>query len=193
VTRLGEFSLLGDCFSKITVAARFFGYSFPWKKLWINFDKKCVVLHFGRFFTNSSGVDVMNNLWSQFSAIFDNFRRKKLAFFSETNVLINFFLQNLALFWVKNANFFADFFGENIQKIMTSVPGSFGFNLFSHYSAAPLWASYWLRRPEYWVPYVQAGWPDEFVKKIAQNVAQLIFWQNYCTALLWKEVGFIRI
>jgi hypothetical protein len=25
------------------------------------------------------------------------------------------------LFWVKNANFFAEFFGENIEKIITSV------------------------------------------------------------------------
>jgi hypothetical protein len=32
-------------------------------------------------------------------------------------------LHNLALFWVKNANFFAKFFGENILKIITSVPG----------------------------------------------------------------------
>jgi hypothetical protein len=31
--------------------------------------------------------------------------------------------QNLALFWVKNANFFAKLFGENILKIITSVPG----------------------------------------------------------------------
>jgi hypothetical protein len=31
-------------------------------------------------------------------------------------------LHNLALFWVKNANFFADCFGENIFKIITSVP-----------------------------------------------------------------------
>jgi hypothetical protein len=51
-------------------------------------------------------------LWSQFSAIFPNFG-KKLAFFLNINVMINFF-QNLALFWVKNANFFAKFFGENI-------------------------------------------------------------------------------
>jgi hypothetical protein len=43
-------------------------------------------------------------LWSQFSAIFDNFRRKKLAFFSKTNVMMKL-LNNLALFWVKNANF----------------------------------------------------------------------------------------
>jgi hypothetical protein len=33
------------------------------------------------------------------------------------------FFQNLALFWVKNANNFAKFFGENILKIITSVPG----------------------------------------------------------------------
>jgi hypothetical protein len=31
-------------------------------------------------------------------------------------------LHNLALFGVKNANFFAEFFGENILKIITSVP-----------------------------------------------------------------------
>jgi hypothetical protein len=32
-------------------------------------------------------------------------------------------LHNLALFQVKNANFFAKIFGENILKIITSVPG----------------------------------------------------------------------
>jgi hypothetical protein len=41
------------------------------------------------------------------------FPAKKLAFVFNTNVTINFF-QNLALFRVKNANFFAKFFGENI-------------------------------------------------------------------------------
>jgi hypothetical protein len=53
--------------------------------------------------------------------IFCNFRQfsaKKLAFFSKTNVTIKIF-HNLALFRVKNANFFA----ENIFKIITSVPG----------------------------------------------------------------------
>jgi hypothetical protein len=35
------------------------------------------------------------------------------------------FFQNLALFRVQNANFFANFFGENILKIMTSVPECF--------------------------------------------------------------------
>jgi hypothetical protein len=44
---------------------------------------------------------------------FSQFSAKKLAFFSKTNVMINFF-QSLALFWVKNANFFAKVFGENI-------------------------------------------------------------------------------
>jgi hypothetical protein len=38
---------------------------------------------------------------------------KKLAFFSKTNVMIKI-LHNLALFGVKNANFIAEFFGENI-------------------------------------------------------------------------------
>jgi hypothetical protein len=49
---------------------------------------------------------------------FGQFSAKKLAFFSKTNVMIKN-LHNLALFWVKNANFFC----ENIFKIITSVPG----------------------------------------------------------------------
>jgi hypothetical protein len=87
-------------------------------------------------------------LWSQFSAIFDKFRRKDLVFFSKTNVMITIFcdfwqistkklavfsktnvmikiLHNLALFRVKHASFFADFFGENIFKIITSVTYTF--------------------------------------------------------------------
>jgi hypothetical protein len=40
---------------------------------------------------------------------FCQFSAKKLAFFSKTNVMIKI-LHNLALFWVKNANFFAIFF-----------------------------------------------------------------------------------
>jgi hypothetical protein len=47
---------------------------------------------------------------------------EKLAFFSKTNIMITY-VKKLALFSVKNANFFAEFFGENISKIITSVPG----------------------------------------------------------------------
>jgi hypothetical protein len=47
---------------------------------------------------------------------------KKFAFFSKTSVVINF-LQKLAVVRAKNAKIFAKFFGENILKIMTSVPG----------------------------------------------------------------------
>jgi hypothetical protein len=36
-----------------------------------------------------------------------------LAFFSKSNVMNNFF-QKLAVVWAKIANFFANFFGENI-------------------------------------------------------------------------------
>jgi hypothetical protein len=43
-----------------------------------------------------------------------------LAFLSKTNVKIKI-LHNLALFCVKNAIFCAEFFGENILKIITSV------------------------------------------------------------------------
>jgi hypothetical protein len=60
-------------------------------------------------------------LWSQFSAIFPNFRRKNWRF-SQKPMLWSQFLQKLAVVWAKNANFFAKFFGENILKIITSVP-----------------------------------------------------------------------
>jgi hypothetical protein len=43
------------------------------------------------------------------------FGEKIGVFLKETNVMIKI-LQNLALFRVKNANFFANFFGENIFK-----------------------------------------------------------------------------
>jgi hypothetical protein len=36
-----------------------------------------------------------------------------------------FFKKKLALFPVKNANFFAECFGENILKIIASVPGGY--------------------------------------------------------------------
>jgi hypothetical protein len=56
-------------------------------------------------------------LWSQFSAIFAYFRRKNGVFLKIQ--CYDKKLQNLALFRVKNANCF----GENILKIITSVPG----------------------------------------------------------------------
>jgi hypothetical protein len=55
-----------------------------------------------------------------FVRFFSNFRRKIGVFF-KYHVMIKF-VQNLALFCVKNANFFAKFFGENILKIITSIP-----------------------------------------------------------------------
>jgi hypothetical protein len=54
------------------------------------------------------GVDVMITIFCDFS----QFSAKKLAFFSNTNVMIKI-LHNLALFRVKNAIFFAEIFGEN--------------------------------------------------------------------------------
>jgi hypothetical protein len=59
--------------------------------------------------TGWPGVDVMITIFCDFSL----FSPKKLAFFSKTNVMIKI-LHNLALFWDKNANFFAEFFGKNI-------------------------------------------------------------------------------
>jgi hypothetical protein len=51
-------------------------------------------------------------LWSQFSAIFDNFQRKNGVFLK--NQCYDQIFHNLALFWVKNANLVAEFFCENI-------------------------------------------------------------------------------
>jgi hypothetical protein len=64
---------------------------------------------------------------------FGQFSAKKMAFFSKTNVRIHF-LHNLALFWVKNAIFFAKFFGENIQTIITSVPAQSNFRKLSFFN-----------------------------------------------------------
>jgi hypothetical protein len=58
---------------------------------------------------STPGVDVMITIFCDFCQI----SAKKLAFFSKTPILWSQFLQKLALFWVKNANFFAEFFGEN--------------------------------------------------------------------------------
>jgi hypothetical protein len=68
-------------------------------------------------------VDVMITIFCDFRS----FSAKKLSFFSKTNVMIKI-LRNLALFWVKNAIFSADFFGENIEKIITSVPDRVNFH-----------------------------------------------------------------
>jgi hypothetical protein len=46
---------------------------------------------------------------------------EKIGVFLKTNVMIKF-LQKVAAVWAKNANIFAKFFGENILKIITSVP-----------------------------------------------------------------------
>jgi hypothetical protein len=53
-------------------------------------------------------------------AYFPQFWRK--YWFLKINAMIKF-LQKLAVIRAKNANFFAKNFGENILKIITSVPG----------------------------------------------------------------------
>jgi hypothetical protein len=52
------------------------------------------------------GVDVMITIFCDFR----QFLAKKLVFFSKTNFMTEV-LHNLALSWVKNANFAAEFFG----------------------------------------------------------------------------------
>jgi hypothetical protein len=60
-------------------------------------------------------------LWSQFSAIFPNFWRKNWRF-RKTNVMIKFF-SKFSFVLSQKRQFLANFFGENILKIITSVPG----------------------------------------------------------------------
>jgi hypothetical protein len=76
----------------------------------------------GWLLANNSGVDVMITFFGNFS----QFSAKKLAFFSQKPMLWSQFLQKLAVVWAKSANIFAKFFGENILKIITSVPGHTG-------------------------------------------------------------------
>jgi hypothetical protein len=86
------------------------GFVYKQSKLnWIPGGTQCWKLNATQFVRFEPGVDVMITIFCDFS----QFSAKKLAFFSETNVMINFF-QNLVLFWFQNANFFAKFFGENI-------------------------------------------------------------------------------
>jgi hypothetical protein len=65
----------------------------------------------GDFFTNSSGVDVMIKIFCDFP----QFSAKKLAFFSKFSFVLS-----------PKRHLFAKFFGENILKIITSVPGPLG-------------------------------------------------------------------
>jgi hypothetical protein len=51
-------------------------------------------------------------------------------------------LQKLALFCVKNANIFAKFSGENILKIITSVPDWANFRLLGHRFLLALFENY---------------------------------------------------
>jgi hypothetical protein len=84
-------------------------------KLWQNDNIHYLSNHnfFGESFIKDQLSDQGPMLWSQFSAIFDNFWWKNWRF-SQKPMLWCYFLHNLALFWVKNANFFSEFFGENI-------------------------------------------------------------------------------
>jgi hypothetical protein len=87
------------------------------KKVSFKSSLKFLFSHKSKFLLVTGG-DVMITIFCEFG----QFSAKKFAFFSKPMLWSNFF-QNLALFWVKNANFFVKFFGENILNIITSVPG----------------------------------------------------------------------
>jgi hypothetical protein len=65
-----------------------------------------------------SGADVKVAIFCNFC----HFWGEKMAFFSKTNVTVEFLLI-VAVVYVKNAHFLPNCFGENIFKIITSVPG----------------------------------------------------------------------
>jgi hypothetical protein len=54
--------------------------------------------------------------------IFCDFRQFSAKIFSKTNVMIKIFA-SFSFVLSQKRQFFAKFFGENIQKIVTSVPG----------------------------------------------------------------------
>jgi hypothetical protein len=64
------------------------------------------------------GVDVMITIFCDFW----QFSAKKIGVFLKNQCYDQLF-SKIGSFWDKNANFFAEFFGENILKIITSVPG----------------------------------------------------------------------
>jgi hypothetical protein len=100
-------------------------------KLWTLFRKPTLAWGWilQRYFANYFAKKLRRYVFLE--VIFDhNFLRFSPMFgekigvcLKKPNVMIKF-LQNLPLFWVKNANFIADFFGENIFKIIRAVPGS---------------------------------------------------------------------
>jgi hypothetical protein len=72
---------------------------------------------------STSSVDVQGSmLWSQFSAIFANFRRKFWRF-SQKPMLWWIPLQKLAVVWAKKRQIFCQIC-ENVLKIVTSVPAN---------------------------------------------------------------------
>jgi hypothetical protein len=77
---------------------------------------------FSAIFDNFRRFSTIFGDFRQFSATFDNFRRKNWCF-SQQPMLWSFFSKLAFVLSKKNANFFAKFFGENILKIITSVPG----------------------------------------------------------------------
>jgi hypothetical protein len=87
--------------------------------LWQTYKKWC--MGGDTTFTSSA-----NNIWGRcydhnflrFSPIFG----EKIGVFLKKLMLWSHFWKKLAVVWTKNAHIFAKFFGENIFKIITSVP-----------------------------------------------------------------------
>jgi hypothetical protein len=79
--------------------------------LWSYFPLWNVIPRKIRQHWSGPGVDVMITIFSDFR----QYSAKKLAFFSKTNVMIKI-LHNLALFWVKNANFSQQFLAKIFKK-----------------------------------------------------------------------------
>jgi hypothetical protein len=100
-----------------------FRIQYTYKSGAIIVSKFCPHLWTTKFFPNVikpnllTGVDVMITIFCDFR----QFSAQKLAFFSRTNVMIIF--ANISSSLSKKRQFFRQFFGENILKIITSVPG----------------------------------------------------------------------
>jgi hypothetical protein len=111
---------LGDCllwaaFWKLQKLPTFLGLPFSAVELTLGYKR--VGLRFGRFFPKLIWGRCYDHNFLLFSTI-----SAKNGVFSKTHVMIKI-LHNLALFWVKNANFFRRILWRKYLKSITSVPG----------------------------------------------------------------------
>jgi hypothetical protein len=158
-------------FTNTNVMTKFFqNLALSWVKN-ANFFRKMFRRNYLKDRNICPGVVIMITIFCDFC----QFSAKKLAFFSKTNVMIKI-LHNLALFWVKNANFFADFFRRKYFKNRNICPGLADFSLVQRTKMGKNYNIYWMA-----VKYTNIPW----YYKIYQNWDFLVRKYTICTFLTY--------